>query len=137
MLAMVQLGNKLDIIRNYRDGADGKRDVVAFEAGLYTEMFETLVAMPWRCVEAQNLHVPWEVTTDVPLCEALVTISPTVFMLKGAQFWGRLKNTNDRKRWDDVLAAIAVFEDAYAYYAGELFDIMVAIRAYSGACYVT
>ncbi len=51
VLSMIQVGTRIAIIRNNRTFDNMARDVVAFEAGAYTETFEALVAMSWRCVE--------------------------------------------------------------------------------------
>jgi hypothetical protein len=134
VLAMIQVGNALESIRNARTGdIDWKtmHPKVSFENCAYTETFETLQSMPWRCVEARDLNPSWRTTTEVPLCEALPAIAPVVLMLKGAQF--SLADVDDAERWGRVLATVGTFERAYAEHTGEAFGLAVAIRAFSGA----
>lgn len=133
VLAMIELGNKLHVIRTWRDITkmqNSLQHITSFESGAYTETFAVLDAMPWRCAEARDLNPSLENTTEVSLCEALVAIAPAVFMLKGAHF--SLADAGDDQRWGDVLAAITVFEGAYKEHTGEAFGLAVAIRALSG-----
>lgn len=125
-LAMIEVGNKLDIIRGAFGDWDYKTNSnrVSFENEAYTEMFESLYKMPWRCVEANKLG--WARYTDVPLSEALRTVVPVVLLLKQAHF--SLADAEDARRWGDVLAAITVFEVAYEAHGRGL---AVAIRALS------
>lgn len=130
VLAMIEVGNALDRIGwTYAESSPWEKQITSFESCAYHETFAVLKTMPWRCVEARDMEPPWARTTEVPLSEALVAIAPAVFMLKSAHF--SLADEHDKRRWDAVLAAIAVFETAYAEHTGEAFGLAVAIRALS------